>query len=306
MRPTLNISRVVMWFLLVALTLSLNACGRVLGGRSRVAPPSAPIDDGGGDAAGEPWLRGQVTDVTSTRPVTTDCVSEADPDGDGTVSSDDPPVCNPNPDSYGTLAVKGRISGQPGKEPASVHVAKDVPLLDGYGDAISWGDIAAGSAVDIWITGEVMESYPVQVNATKIVVTGQGVAENARGSGAAMTEPPGATLVWDGGKVRLAAYTYCWSDGGGGVCADGVPSDEKPSVRVAAGTQATLSFDGGVPDSLEVSASRGAPEQRSRSLEVADDGTIVLDLPLGDWYLNISTTWPEGDAHYAGAVAVAR
>src|SRR5688500_14845299 len=60
------------------------------------APPAAAAD-----------LKGPITSVTKTKPVTTDCVSEADPDPDAAVSDDDPPVCNPEPDSSGSVGVSG-------------------------------------------------------------------------------------------------------------------------------------------------------------------------------------------------------
>ena len=153
-------------FAVMTIVVLLSACGRSPGPAAVVPPEEPPVPHAGVD----PWLRGRITDVSTTEPVTEDCVPAADADGDGTVSSADPPVCDPNPASYGSLAVKGRVAGQDGPMPASVHVGKNVHLEDADGEPLRWADITKGRRVSVWITGEVAESYPVQVRATKIVI----------------------------------------------------------------------------------------------------------------------------------------
>ena len=162
-----------LWLVAVIVIAALSAaCGQ---GAGTAALPSEPVPDPGiGQANGPPWLRGRVLSTYTTEPVTEDCVSEADPDGDGSVSSDDPPVCDPHPSSYGSLGVEGKVAGQQEPMPASVSVDKAVPLEDSEGNPIEWSDITKGSRVAVWITGEIAESYPVQVRATRIVLLSGG------------------------------------------------------------------------------------------------------------------------------------
>lgn len=294
--------------LTMVLAASLTACGMpagTSGGGGSAAPPANEVP------GGQPWITGVVADVSNVDPVTEDCVSEADPDGDGTVSSDDPPVCDPDPDLYGTLLVEGEVEAQGGNTPASASVGKNVPLTDGNGGAVSWSDITRGSQVAVWITGEVAESYPVQVRATRVDLLragerGKQQRDTPEGAGEG-AQPPTATLVVDGNEIPLPVYTYCWSAPGSGVCADGVPSEDPPTVRVPRGADGALEFQaGGKPDTWELGARRGSTAGDLRMLDIAEDGSVILDLPRGGWYLNLSTTWPEGDAHYAGAVRITR
>ena len=145
------------------MVLLLAACGQP-------AVSDAARDDADTAPSGEPWITGEVQNKSTVEPVTTDCVSEADLDPNGSVSSDDPPVCNPNPDTYGTLMVEGSTADSPDPMPAAVHVAKTVPIERRKGGAAAWDDLARGSKVSVWITGEIAESYPPQVRATKIVI----------------------------------------------------------------------------------------------------------------------------------------
>ena len=120
------------------------------------------------------YIRGRVTSVSRTVPVTENC-GPADPDGDGAVSSDDPPVCNPNPDHFGTILVVRDPAG-PGEDKASVSVAKNVSIGRRGGDGAvreaRFADIREGSTVSVWTNGMVLESYPVQVGATFVLIEG--------------------------------------------------------------------------------------------------------------------------------------
>ena len=137
--------------------------------------------DGGGGAAGgtvpqlpdeDPFLTGRVVAVAATEPVTTDCVSEADLDPDGTVSSDDPPICNPNPDTFGSIHVRG--DNATGESEIVATVGKDVPVVrrDAQGnlEPAAFDDIGEGDTVTLWITGPVMESFPVQGSASYVAI----------------------------------------------------------------------------------------------------------------------------------------
>ena len=297
--------------LALVLLTSLAACGTpasTASGGGSAPPPANEVPDG------PPWIAGVVADVSNVEPVTEDCVSEADADGDGTVSSDDPPVCDPDPAVYGTLLVEGDVEAQGGETAASVSVGKDVPLTDGDGGSVSWEDISRGSQVAVWTTGEIAESYPVQVRATRIALlraggrgTQQRDNEGDRRPAGEEAQPPDSTLVVDGNGIGLPVYTYCWSGPGSAVCSDGGPSEDPPTVRVPRGAQGVLEFQAGAqPDTWELGVRRGSTAGDLRMLDISQGGSVILDLPRGDWYLSLSTTWPEGDAHYAGAVRITR
>jgi hypothetical protein len=156
-------------------------------------------------------MKGVVTDVATTKPITRNCVSEVPTDPNAAVSSNDPPVCTPNPSHYGSLMVRGRVAGQDAPSEASVGVAKSVAIVDRAGKPVAWADITTGSRVSVWITGEVMESYPVQVRATRLVVepgTEQADAGHRESSG---DDPPKAALRFPGNAFTMRPYGYCWA-----------------------------------------------------------------------------------------------
>ena len=119
-----------------------------------------------------PYLRGKIQSIVWTQPVATDCVSEGDLDPDGTVSSDDPPVCNPNPDTRGSIHVKGEAGT--GESEIVASIAKSIPIVrrdgDGNIEPAAFEDLAEGDTVTLWITGAVMESFPVQGAASYVVI----------------------------------------------------------------------------------------------------------------------------------------
>jgi hypothetical protein len=288
---------------MVVTSLALAGCGEPANSSGSGAAPPATSQPAP-PAKGAPWMRGVVTQVSTTKPVTRDCVSESSTDPDGTVSSDDPPVCNPNPDSYGSFMVKGSVQGEQGKTPASVAVAKTVTLADQDGRRIAWTDITKGSNVSVWITGEVMESYPVQVRATHVVL-GQAGESTGRDQGASDERPPDAALVFDHGTVKIRPYGYCWASVGSGMCADGMPAKGKPKIDVDRGAMAHLAFSDGTPTRTVVSVSPKAPDPgSSHRLEVGSGETVTFDLAPGIWYVSIFTRWREGDASYSAPIRI--
>ena len=168
----------IMIMVVGVLSLLLAAC----------SPPDVAL--GNGDAGGSggsdapaavaqppdeaPFLKGPITSITRAKAVTTDCVSEADADGDGAVSSNDPPVCNPNPSTYGGLGVKGKNAGQGGETEIIASVQKTVtiarPGAGGELEPVEFSDLAKGDVISLWITGPVMESYPLQGEASYILL----------------------------------------------------------------------------------------------------------------------------------------
>ena len=174
MRPTgKTITRTAGWLwcalLALALALALAGCGAAQSGaggdggstRGGDAPAAAaPPDEA-------PYVRGEIVSVAAAEPVTTDCVSESDLDPDGTVSSDDPPVCNPNPSVFGSVHVKGNTE-------VVATVGKTTPIMrrvaDDAFEPVAFEDLAAGDAVAVWMQGPIMESFPAQGGAAYVLV----------------------------------------------------------------------------------------------------------------------------------------
>ena len=133
-----------------ALVALLAACG---------APQAASAEP----PAEAPYVKGTIVSVVATEPVTEDCVSESDLDPDGTVSSDDPPMCNPNPSVFGTVHVRGSTE-------VVATVGKTTPIVDAEGAAVAFEDLAEGAAVSVWMEGPIMESFPAQGAASFLLV----------------------------------------------------------------------------------------------------------------------------------------
>lgn len=159
--------------LIAVLALAAGACGApdVALGTGDGATPAPAVAN---PPSEPPFLEGPLLAVTTTEPVTTDCVSESDLDPDGAVSSNDPPVCNPNPSTYGSLHVKGTNASQGGETEIVATVNKTVPVVrEGAGgklEPVRFSELAKGDVISLWITGEVMESYPLQGTATYVLV----------------------------------------------------------------------------------------------------------------------------------------
>lgn len=77
---------------------------------------------------------------------------------------------------YGTLGsvlVEGPTGASAAYDKASVNITASTTLLrkiaDGY-EGVSFADLDVGMRVDVWFTGPVAESYPVQATADAVVV----------------------------------------------------------------------------------------------------------------------------------------
>ncbi|MDI6691947.1 MAG: hypothetical protein QMD76_01355 [Anaerosomatales bacterium] len=74
----------------------------------------------------------------------------------------------PGQDGNGSVLVESDAAGK-----ASITIAADTRVLretdSGYEQA-AFVDVAAGQTLDVWTTGRVAESYPVQAWATAIVI----------------------------------------------------------------------------------------------------------------------------------------
>ena len=156
--------RTAVWWLATVLVLSLSGCGAPqaagAGGSVRTELPAVK------PPAEAPYVSGLIVSVTAAEPVTTDCVSESDLDPDGTVSSDDPPVSNPNPTVFGSIHVKGSTE-------VVATIGKTVPIMRRAGGAyepVPFEGLAKGDEVTVWMAGPIMESFPAQGGAAFILV----------------------------------------------------------------------------------------------------------------------------------------
>lgn len=150
------------------LSLLLAACSPpdvTLGSGGSATQPAAPAVEP--PPSDPPFLTGRIVSVTTTEPVTTDCVSESDLDADGSASSDDPPICNPDPESHGSIHVKGHTE-------MVATILKGTPLArrtaGGGVEPIEFADLSDGAAVSLWVDGPVMESYPLQGGASYVLL----------------------------------------------------------------------------------------------------------------------------------------
>lgn len=110
-----------------------------------------------------PDITGAITSVAPFEPITEDCTPPEDLDPDGSVSSDDPPVCTPaDHDVVGTVLVEEQPGVQEGTK-ISFTVTTSTALVD-----ITFADLAEGDTVDAWSTGICAESYPSQCEAVAI------------------------------------------------------------------------------------------------------------------------------------------
>lgn len=52
-----------------------------------------------------------------------------------------------------------------------ITIKEETDILDPRGREMIWSELETGFRVEVWITGPILESYPTQVTASKIVVT---------------------------------------------------------------------------------------------------------------------------------------
>lgn len=114
-------------------------------------------------------ITGTITSVTPFEPVTEDCTPPEDLDPDGSVSSEDPPVCTPaDNDMLGTVLVEEQPGTQEGGK-ISFAVTTQTALTGSDSAPLrEFADLAEGQTVEAWSTGICAESYPSQCEAVAI------------------------------------------------------------------------------------------------------------------------------------------
>lgn len=147
----------------VALLVPLAACGDDDGD---------DVDSGAPDV-GEPAATfvGTITQVTAFEPVTEDCTPPEDLDPDGSVSSDDPPICtDPETAPLGSILVEVE-PGVDGGEKIVFTIRQDTALTRA-GEPIGFDQLTEGAEATIGFNGQVAESYPGQATADEVEVAG--------------------------------------------------------------------------------------------------------------------------------------
>jgi hypothetical protein len=82
-------------------------------------------------------------------------------------------IVTPGSDSLGAILVEETAPQGLSYDKASLTITKKTTLLKRVGDdyaRIAFADLTKGTLVEVWITGAVAESYPVQAAADTLVV----------------------------------------------------------------------------------------------------------------------------------------
>lgn len=149
---------------------ALSACADANpDGRIDAAPGGLPDSDAS--------LTGVATKMTPFTPVTTNCTPPDELDPDGTVSSDDPPVCtDPETAPLGAVLVEADPDSQTGDK-ISFTISQDTKIFTENRDQgvrtlaeVGLDTITSGARVEAGYSGPVMDSYPQQTTADYLVL----------------------------------------------------------------------------------------------------------------------------------------
>ena len=187
--------------------------------------PFAEDTDDGDDAVRSRDMHGQITTITSLE------------GGQGA------------PGVLGTILVEGPREGNPISDKARVAITTKTTIVSGSGGSGTFADLRVGSAVEVWFDGPILESYPVQADAGKIVVVeSQSRADTPGQAGSASDRQPAAGDVQSRfdmhGSIVTAtpAEAQSGSDWLGEVIVEG-PRESNPlahKARVAITTQTRI------------------------------------------------------------------
>ena len=135
----------------------------------------------------------------------------------------------------------------------------------------------------------------------------EGIGDGA-GAPAPLTEAPDFGVSSEVDSAAVPPFTSCWSAGGEGVCADGVPQPE--AVELSADAQLVVTYAEGeltatsspAADGVEGAQSPLPAEQENPGIWLVD----VSGLDDGSHIVWLSWTGPQGDAFTAVTVSIAR
>ena len=99
------------------------------------------------------------------------CASLAPPNGEPSIRGSVTSIA-PRPDGLGVILVEETSPQGLEFDRASLAITEDTKLLKRVGDDYvesTFDDIRASMVVEVWITGPVRESYPVQADADTVV-----------------------------------------------------------------------------------------------------------------------------------------
>ena len=131
--------------------------------------PFADDTDDGDDAVRPRDMHGQITTVNSLE------------GGQGA------------PGVLGTILVEGPREGNPISDKARIAITTKTTIVSGSGGSGTFADLQIGSAVEVWFEGPVLESYPIQTDAGRIVVVeSQSRADSPGAAAPANKQPPAA------------------------------------------------------------------------------------------------------------------
>ena len=156
---------------LLSLSLLAAGCGddetdvRAEDGTTTTAPvaPAGTVPDAPAD------ITGTVTSVEPFEPITEDCTPAEDVDPNGSVSSDDPPICTPEDnDVVGTILVEEQPGVQEGDKISFTVTSSTVLVGSDTAPLVAFDDLEEGQTVEAWSTGMCAESYPSQCSAVAV------------------------------------------------------------------------------------------------------------------------------------------
>ena len=166
----MTIARAAMATLLSCTLLTAAACGDDDSSVQAGDSPTDTTDGADGTVPDAPAdVTGTITSVTPFEPITEDCTPAEDLDPEGSVSSDDPPICTPEDnDIVGTVLVEETPELEEGIK-ISFAVTTSTALTGSDSAPLGvFADLAEGQTVEAWSTGMCAESYPSQCEAVAI------------------------------------------------------------------------------------------------------------------------------------------
>ena len=105
-------------------------------------------------------LAGVLAVLSGCETTTTDVAPGSEPFIRGTITAID----------GNTIRVEVNPAEEHRGKKALLRITKETIILDSLGEPLSQSDLVIGQIVSVWVTGPVIETYPVQAKASLIVV----------------------------------------------------------------------------------------------------------------------------------------
>ncbi len=158
---------------LVVLALGAAACGDdtdVTTGPTTTSPTTtSPTTTPSTVPAAPSDITGTITNVAPFVPVTRDCTPPEDLDPNGSVSSDDPPVCTPQDNDILASVLVAHAPGQATGGKIVFTITTDTVLVGtATAPLATFAGLAEGQRVEAWSSGPCAESYPEECTAVAV------------------------------------------------------------------------------------------------------------------------------------------